>query len=312
MLISAWLRDSLSRAAVVSTVAGALGLTDAMTGRLLVDWIPGDSGSALDTMLELAGGGLTAHQFANPGFTGAETVADPDAVSAQVTGDSAFHSAKWFGHLLPPADGTLRLIVRTQGAITITVGGKPQSFPATAAVTDRELDVTLDASQLAPIELEYDAGALPGQIELLWYVPSAPTPQPIPAEYLFPENGLAVLDGTSGPGFAWRRTHKAGLLIAGLGLTENEIDYAQSAQPFGAFALSELPMAPPGRPDDAVRDLARARDVRRAARDAAELGHDAGRRADLEQSDRRRSRVGARAVQRHRLGPRDRDVAARS
>src|SRR5262249_45113668 len=74
-------------------------------------------------------------------------------------------------------------------------------------------------------------------------------PQPIPAEYLFAENGLAVLDGGSGPGYAWRRAHKAALLIAGLSLAEDEIDYAQSAvQSFGAFALSALPMAPPADP----------------------------------------------------------------
>ena len=249
-LISAWLRDSLSRAAVISTVAASLGLSDAMTKRLLVDWIPGDSGSALDTLLGFAAGGLTGHFFAGAAFTGAETVGPPDVVSAQVSGDSAFHSVRWIGRVMPAADGPQRLIVRTQGIVAVTIGtAQPQAFPATASVTDREVDVTLSASELTPIKIEYDAGAGAGQLDLLWYVASSPTPQPVPPEYLFPENGLAVLDGTSGPGYAWRRAHKASLLITGLGLTEQQIDYAQSAvEPVGAFALSGLPMAPPADP----------------------------------------------------------------
>jgi hypothetical protein len=252
-VVSAWLCQSLSQSAVVSAVAGQLGLPDAMTLPLLAQWIPGDgANTALQTMLGLAAGGLTLHTFAQAAFGGAETVAaTPTTVALTVTQGSPTPSARWIGFLMPAADGAQRLIVRTDGAGSITVGTTKITFAAGTAITDHELDVTLSASALAPITVEYDSAGNAGQIQLLWYTPAAvgaaPTPaQPITADYLFPATGITALDGTSGPGFAWRRAHKASLLIAGLGLDAATIEYAQSAaQPFGAFALSALPMAPP-------------------------------------------------------------------
>ena len=60
-------------------------------------------------------------------------------------------------------------------------------------------------------------------------------------EYLFP--GLASLvSDASGPGFVWKRAHKASLLIVGLGLTEDEIAYAESDEPaVRRFRLRDLP-----------------------------------------------------------------------
>ena len=138
-LISSWLRVSLSNTAVVSTVAGTLGLADAMTNRLLVDWIQDGTVSALTTLLELAGGGLTGHYFSGVGFTGTETVVPSEAVAAQVTGDSAYRSARWIGHVLPLGDGDHRFVVRSNGAVTITIAGVSRTIAPASSVVDTEL-----------------------------------------------------------------------------------------------------------------------------------------------------------------------------
>jgi len=244
-LVSTWLRTSLSRSSVISVVASTLGLTDAMTNPLLSAWIPGDTGSALDTLLLLAGGGLTAHTFAAPAFGGAETVTT-GAIDLQTTGGGDVHSARWVGHLLPQGDGDHVFVVRTNGAVTIAIGAAAHTIAATAAVADTEITIALTAGSLVPITVTLDDSGHAAKLELLWRLAAAPTAQPIAAESLFPDGGLAALDDGHGPGFAWRRAHKASLLIGGLGLSEAEIAYAESsANPFGALHLRDLPMTTP-------------------------------------------------------------------
>jgi hypothetical protein len=247
VLVSAWLRGSLSESAVISAVGASLALSDSTTRRLLVDWIPGDgSASALATLLQLAGGGLTAHFFAEPAFNGIETIRDDELVAAQLTSASATRSARWVGRVLSLGAGEHVFVLRTNGAVEITIGTTTATFAAGGSVVDHEVAVSLAGNVLVPIDVKYDAGTAAGQIELLWRLATSKTAAPLPGSALFAEAGLAVLDGTQGPGFAWRLAHKASLLIGALGLSEDEIDYAQSSDaPFGAFQLRDLPMSTP-------------------------------------------------------------------
>ena len=216
-------------------MAQGLELADSMTRRLLTDWIPGDNGTALDTLLQLGGGGLNAELFDGPGFTNPE----PDgrvasAISMQAPAGGAPCGARWSGYLLPLGDGPHTFVLRTDGSCSIKVGDSDvTTFPSQLddgrpLMMDNTLpSVTLSANQLVRLEVTYDRGAAPGSFSLLWKLASGTTPTPIAAEYLFPTL-TSLLQDSQGPGFIWKRAHKASLLIRGLGLTENEISYAES------------------------------------------------------------------------------------
>jgi hypothetical protein len=113
-------------------------------------------------------------------------------------------------------------------------------------LTDRTATVPLTAGTLADLRIDYRAGPTGGSFEFLWRLESAPTAVPVPAENLFPSSAPAALDAsTGGPGFTWRRLHKAALLISGLGLTEEELDWIESTRGGGLFAgfhIGRLPM----------------------------------------------------------------------
>ncbi len=249
--LSAWMRDEGSRSAVVSVVAESLGLDDALALRLLDDWIPGDAPdeTALDTFLDLAAGGLRAERF---DAAGSSTLEDGAVVDLSVTSTSTPRRVHWTGQLLPLGDGDHVFILRTNGAVTLQVGDSPTTtWPAEAFVVDHELTVTLAADTLAAIRVEYDAGDLGGSVQLLWRLADQPAAVPIPPENLFlpAPDGLAVLDdAATGPGFTWRRLHKAALLSQGFSFTEEELDYSEGGAPFGGFLLRTLPMSVPDNP----------------------------------------------------------------
>lgn len=261
--LSDWLRTSLSQSAVISAAAASLGLSDAVTRRLLVDWIPGDPDGpgntrpALTTLLGLAGGGLRAEAFDGPGLTGSSTtLAGTPNIDVRVNSAGGPRSLRWTGQLLPIGDGEHIFVARTDGTVRLTVaghsllsGGEPVERDSTGkaiTIDHTAAAVALAANALADIEVDYDVGADVGSFQLLWRLASAPAAVPIASEYLFPPDGVAALDASGrGPGFAWRRAHKAALLIAGFGLSEAEIDYMQAAaRPFGDLQLRDLPMAP--------------------------------------------------------------------
>ncbi len=262
--VSAALRISFSQSAAVSVVAGTLGLTDSMARALLTDWIPGDGGTALDTLLDLAGGGLNRQLFDGAGYTNPEQGTEiADSVALQTTMGTAPRGAVWTGYLLPLGDGDHSFVLRTDGACSIAIGDAPEiSFPAQLdgtrplIVDNAPPPVTLTADRLVKIVVRYDSGSAPGTFALLWKLAGASTATPVAPEYMFPTLTALVEDG-KGPGFAWKRAHKASLLILGLGLTEEEIAYAESGdQPFGAFHLRDLPMQAPA-PDAIHAAMAR-------------------------------------------------------
>ncbi|MGH7555149.1 MAG: neuraminidase-like domain-containing protein, partial [Longimicrobiales bacterium] len=248
--LSAWLRDSLSRSAVVSAVSSTIGQSDAMTRRLLVDWISGAGHSALDIFLGLAGGGLTTTYF---DATGNPTAAGPTMPKLTITRRTKRRGARWQGRLLPLGDGPHLLVLRTDGAVEIQVDGQPIPLgppvldgSGRPALSDRIATILLTAGTFANLRIDYKAGPSAGSFDLLWKLESSPNAVPVPAENLFPLTAPAALDApTGGPGFTWRRLHKAALLISGLGLTEEEIDWAESISGgniFAGFHIGRLPM----------------------------------------------------------------------
>lgn len=260
--LSAWLRDSLGRSAVVSVVAATLGLPDAVARRLLVDWIPSDRGwepgnphPAIDEMLRLSGGGLTARYFRSGGFAQPEapTISTPNLT---ITAVDPRRGARWRGRLLPLGEGSHIFVMRTDGAAQLRIEG--QTVAEATAVDDgigridQTATVSLTAGKLVEIEVSFDAGDRAGSIELLWRLETAQSPIPIRPENLFPASAPSALDAPgAGPGHTWRRLHKAALLIIGLGLNKEELDWIESddTEMFAGFHLRDLPMQDVGSAD---------------------------------------------------------------
>ncbi len=266
--LSQWLRRSLSRSAVIAVVAETLDLPEALTRRLLIDWIPGDGGwspgnshPALDSFLDLAGGRLGVQYFARPDFTGPVTDEWSSAIVLRTTASGPVSSARWSGRLLPLGDGEHQFVIRTDGVARLKIGGEEFAWEsierdvAERPITvDRTAMVSLAAGILAPIEVEFGTDSA-GSVELLWRLSSSPAATPVAPEHLFPSEGFAALDAPDqGPGHAWRRLHKAALLIRGFGFTEEEIAYAEVGRSrFHGFHLRDLPMAPTDDPAHMIR-----------------------------------------------------------
>jgi hypothetical protein len=253
--LSGWLRDSLSRSAVTAVVAETLGLPEALTRRLLHDWLPG----ALDVFLALAGGRLSVEYFAATGLAGGSTPAVSSAIDLRVTKSGPIGSARWSGRLLPLGDGEHEIVLRTDGVARLRV--RDQAFAwetierdeaKRPLSVDRRATVNLSAGKLAPVEIEFSSGSA-GSIELLWRLASSPAAAPVAPEHLFPSDGFAALDaGERSPGHMWRRLHKAALLVRELGLTEQDLDYAESGR-FHDFHLRDLPTAAANDPAHMIR-----------------------------------------------------------
>jgi len=266
--LSRWLRASLSRSAVTSVVAETLGLPEALTRRLLCDWIPGDGGwslgnphPALDAFLDLAGGRLGVQYFAGAGLAGAPTAATSSAIELRATKSGPFTSARWSGRLLPLGNGEHEFVLRTDGVARLRVEDKSFAWETLEhdeakrpLRVDRTATVTLSAATLAPVEVEFSTASA-GSIELLWRLASSPAAAPVAPEHLFPSDGFAALDAPGqGPGHVWRRLHKAALLIRGFGLTEPDLEYAEGdGGRFNGFHLRDLPTAAGSDPAHMVR-----------------------------------------------------------
>jgi hypothetical protein len=254
--VSLALRASLSRAAVISTVATTLGLSDALARSLLTDYLPAASGTSLDTLLALTGGGLVVQS--------SDATATGDTIALKTAGATA----TWRGYLLPLGDGAHQLVLRSDGACSIAIGtASATTFAAQTdglgrpLLVDNVFTTTLVANQLVPITVSYDSGGKPGSFALLWKLATATAAAaPVTPEYLFAQ--LAALDGNdaSAPGYVWRRAHKASLLVLGLSLTDDEVALGETdiraaaasgpfQGPFGELRLRDLPMTPPSDAD---------------------------------------------------------------
>jgi hypothetical protein len=259
--LSEWVRRSLSESAVVSTLAGTLGLADSLTRRLLVDWIPANAVAdnekpALVTFLALAGGDVDVEYFADPGMTGASRTAKSSAIDHRVTAKGP-RSARWKGNLLPLGEGEHEFVLRTDGVSRLRLDGQSFSWDTVERdeaqrpiAVDRKATVALSANTLTSLEVEFESASA-GSIELLWKLASAPSATPVAAEYLFLNERPDLLKAA---GRTWRLLHKAALLINGLSLTEEELDYCESKRGpaivehprFAGFHLRDLPMTPGG------------------------------------------------------------------
>ncbi|MEK6283554.1 MAG: neuraminidase-like domain-containing protein [Acidobacteriota bacterium] len=256
--LSHWLRDSLSHSAVTSVVAGALGLSDSLTRRLLVDWIPNSGKPAIATFLDLSGGRLDATYFDQPGLAGTSFTGAAQAIELHITTTSRRRGARWTGRLMPLGDGEHTFVLRTDGVSRLRINGQAFAWEilelddANHAITvDRVVTLPLNAGMLTSFEIEYDGGTAAGGFELLWKLSSSTATTPVGPEHLFDSNGIAALDDAEpSPGHVWRRLHKAALLIKGLGLTDQEVAYLEDGDgPFAGFQLRHLPMTTKTRAD---------------------------------------------------------------
>jgi hypothetical protein len=256
------LRVRQLRGAVVQTLSDSLGLGAAATARLLDTVLRSRRHRGeplLNDFLALLGTGLTGAYFANPDLRGDPVVQRIDAEvafswagAAPADGVPASGwSARWTGHILPRSKAKHVFYLRTDGAVrmTLKIDGAErvlldQPAPSTTERRDRIVEhaseaVLLDPGALYEIRIEYRNLQAPGTLSL--QIGTGPSVKQLVATGdLYPMGGLSsfapVQDG-------YRRLHKVAMILTGLGVTENELEWLTGEPAF--LNLDVLPMQPP-------------------------------------------------------------------
>lgn len=267
------LRARQIRGAVVQALGDVLGTSAASTGHLLETAMrsrrkPGEP--LIQDFYALLGTGLTGAYFAGAGLGGqpAVTRTDPKLDFAWAGGPPAEgvpgqgFSVRWTGRLLPRAKAQHTFFVSTDGAvrIAIKVGGVERVLLEKDAGKGRVVEhvsqpIALDPSALSEIRIEYENHGTPASFSVqLGTSPSSK--QSIPTPQLYPSDGLSSFEPVAQ---AYRRLHKAAMLITGFGISDAHLEWLTGDPRY--LDLDALPMDPDGGGDGAVASFQRWRQL---------------------------------------------------
>jgi hypothetical protein len=250
------LRARQTRGAVVQSLSDALGLSAPATGRLL-DGVLRSRRRAGEPLrvdfLALLGTGLTGAYFANPELRGepAVTRVDPELAFSWMGAPPApgvpgrGFSARWTGQLLPRATASHVFYVRTDGPVRVSVrvGDTEHVLVDRPGVSGRVVEhasapVALAEGVPCALGVEYRNLGAPARLSV--EVGTSPgARQPLATVDLLPADGLRSLAPVED---AYRRLHKAALLLAGFGFNEAQLASLAADPPL--LDLDALPQEP--------------------------------------------------------------------
>jgi hypothetical protein len=254
-----WARDRRQRGAVTELIGDALGVSHAVSRELLERYLPSERSPeerALADFRVLAGGGLVATTYDNPGLSGSPvataTVPIPAPPSnAATTG----FGVRFEGYLLAAgssphtffleSDGRVRLVLASGARELVRLESAPEVSTAEAARVKRHASeaVTLSAWTLYKLTIEYSSAAAPGHLSFKWS-PKPSLNELVPTHHLFPKGGLESFAPVRR---TFERLHKAAMLISEFDLGPRELSYFVEHAP--GLDLAQLPLDRSPRPD---------------------------------------------------------------
>lgn len=266
------LRVRQMRGAVVRALGDALGTDGRITGRLVdgllrSQRVPGRP--LLEDFLALLGTGLTGAYFDNPELTGEPVLTriDPRLDFAWIGAAPApglpgvGFGVRWRGRFAPRARAAHRFYVASDGAVrlALVVDGSERVLLDEQGEGGRVVEhvsapLALEPGRLYELQLDYRnrRGAASLSVQ---YGTAPDSKQAIPTADLYPSDGLAEFAPVA---LAYRRLHKAALLLTGLGIADEELVWLTG--PRGYLDLDALPIGPASA-ETAVASFARWRQL---------------------------------------------------
>ncbi len=251
------LRDRLSRSVIVTGLASALDLSEALTRELLESLVDSrllSNHRSMDDFLALVGPGLTGAYFDAPDLTGVPVKQVDAQASFTWTAESPppvpvganRFSARWTGRILPTSAGDHTFHVRSDGGVKLWIDGQlvidQWSLPAgTATVEHAAAAVALAADTLYAITLEYTNQHDTGVLALEWSTASL-LKEVVPEGQLYSDPAFSSFQSVSD---TYRLLHKASLLLRGFKLTQREVRHISVNRAlFADFDFNALPLEP--------------------------------------------------------------------